>query len=248
MKIRLLFFICLFIQLSLEAQYNQKVSINIDAGIFKTFGKKYTEYTGPLQMPNYKTGIEGNIGAQLKLSKHLALSADFGIMITSRWNYKTPDNDNYLYWSVDDTISGLVLEEGENYLDLYNYSLSLKPKYYFFIEKKWNPYFLTGININWTRCWFENNYWSALQKWDQLGPDDTEPWNDYLEESFSIGFYPGFGVELSPSSMMNIYIEAGYYFITLDQNKFKDPVMAENFNAIIFQAGLRLFFIKSKDL
>jgi hypothetical protein len=248
MKIRLLFCIFLFIQFSAEAQYDQKISMNFDAGIFKTFGTKYTEYTGPLQMPNYGMGFKGDIGAQLKLSNHLSLSADFGIMITNRWNYKTPDTENYLYWTVDDPITEQVLEEGENYLDLHNFSLCVKPKYYLAQEKKWNPYFSAGVNINWTRCWFENNYWYAMEKWDQLGPDDTEPWNDYLLESFSIGFNPGFGVECSPSSMLRFYFETGYYLIKLDRNKFTDPERVENFNAIVFQAGLRLFFIKSKDL
>jgi hypothetical protein len=248
MKKRLLLFSFLFIPIIAEAQYEQKVSINFAVGTFKTFGTKYTEYTGPLQMPNYKMGFAGNIGAQFKLGEHFSLAADFGVMITNRWNYITPDIDNYLYWSIEDTTTWQVLDEGENYMDLRNYSLSIKPKYYLLQDNKWNPYFSAGININWIRCWYENNYWYALERLGRLGPDETEPWNNILEESFGIGFNPGFGVEYRSGNMLHFYLETGYSFIALDKNKFTDPHRAENFNAFILQAGLRVYFIKSKDL
>lgn len=230
------------------AQYEQKFSINLSAGSFKTFGQRYTEYTGPLQMPNYKLGLYINGGFQLKIGDHLSLVTGFGIMATNRWNYTTPDKDNWNYWSIDDTITGQVIEDGENYLDLRNFSISIKPVYYLIPGKKWNPYFLTGINLNWTRAWYENNYWYAMQRLGLLCPDDTGPCNDNLEESFGIGFNPGFGVEYSPGDKMHFYFETGYYFIALDKNNFKDPSRVENYNAVIFQVGCRLNFIKSKEL
>jgi hypothetical protein len=231
-----------------HAQYDQKLSFNMSLGVFKTFGTKYTEATGPLQMPNYKTGFDGNIGTQFRAGDHFSISADFGIMISNRWNYSTQDNDNWNYWTIDDTITGQVLEEGENYLDLRNYSLSIKPKYNFLPSKKWDPYFFTGINVNWTRCWYENNYWYAMKEMGRLGADETEPWNDNLEESFGAGFNPGFGVECHTGKMINFYFETSYYFIALDDSKFTSPERVENFNAFVLQAGIRLFFIKSKDL
>jgi hypothetical protein len=231
-----------------NAQFDQKFSLNFAIGTFKTFGTKYTEDTGPLQMPNYKMGFDGTLGFQFQFSERFSISTDFGLMITNRWNYTNPDVDNWLYWSIDDSITGKVLEEGENYLDLRNYSISVKPKYNLLQGKKWNPYFFTGININWTRCWLENNLWDAMKRLNRLGPDDTEPWNDYLEDSFGVGFNPGFGVEYCPGNKLNFYLETGYYFIALDKNKFKNPAMVENFNSFILQAGLRMFFIKSKDL
>lgn len=99
------------IALIANSQYEQKVTIDLSAGSFKTFGKKFTEYTGPLQMPNYKMGLNATGGFQFKIGAHLSLSANFGIMISNRWNYKTPDKDNWLYWTIDDTITGQVLEE-----------------------------------------------------------------------------------------------------------------------------------------
>ena len=238
----------ILIQLLANAQYDQKVSLNFAIGTFKTFGTKYTEYAGPLQMPNYKMGLNGNIGVQFRLGEHLSMSADFGVMITNRWNYTTQDVDNWNYWSIEDTTTWQVLAEGENYLDLHNYSLSVVPKYYLLPEKKWNPYFFTGINVNWTRCRYENNYWYTMKDLGLLGPGDTEPWNDNLEESFGIGFNPGFGLEYNSGGMLNFFFETGYYLIALDEKKFKDSARVENLNAFMLQAGIRLYLLKSKDL
>jgi opacity protein-like surface antigen len=232
----------------LSAQYEQKISVNLSAGGFKTFGNKYNEETGPMQMPNYKVGFAANGGIQFKIGEHFSVSAEFGIMMTNLWNYKTPDKDNWLYWTIDDTTTWQVLAEGEDYLDLRNYSISVKPKYYLGPGKKLNPYFYTGVNINWTGAWFENNLWAAQKKLGLLAPEDTEPYNDNLENSFGIGLNPGFGIEFSPGDQFHFYFETGYYLISLQKENFKDPAREENFNAVLFQVGLRLNFIKSKEL
>jgi hypothetical protein len=231
-----------------HAQFDQKVSIKVALGPFKTFGKKYIDETGPLQFPNYKTGFDGTIGTQIRINKQFYLSADFSAMITNRWNYSTPDNDNWNYWIIEDTTTWQVLAEGENYLDMHNYALSVRPVYYLLPDKKWKPYIFAGITANWTRCWFENSYWQAMKDLGFLEADETEQWNDNLEESFGFGFNPGFGFEYSTGKMLNWFIETGYYFIALDETKFTDQLRVENYNAFILQAGLRFFIIKSKDL
>ncbi|MCX6333597.1 MAG: hypothetical protein NT092_04745 [Bacteroidia bacterium] len=247
MKHKILILGFLLFPLLLHAQYEQKIGFDLAAGGFKTFGKEFTEYTGPLQMPNYKTGISANGGIQLKISEHFSLAADFGIMITNGWNYRTPDKDDWLHWSIDDTLTGETVE-GEDYLDLHNFSISIKPKYYLLPGKKWDPYLSAGINLNWTRSWFENNLWATQFKRGLLPPEDITPYNDNLEESFGIGFNPALGVEYGPFSMLHLYLETGYYFIALDKNNFKDPSRVENFNAVVFKVGCRLYFIKSKEL
>jgi hypothetical protein len=176
-------------------------------------------------MPNYKMGFNATGGLQYKLGESLSLSADFGIMISNNWNYRTPDKDNWLYWTIDDPNTGAVLEEGQDYLDIHNYYISVKPKYYLLKDKKWNPYFSAGININWTRAWFENNLWAAQKRRGLIPPEETVPYNDNLEESFGIGFNPGFGMEFSPGDKIHFYLETGYYFIALDKNNFKDPFL-----------------------
>jgi opacity protein-like surface antigen len=248
MKKFALLILTLLIPLFSNAQFNQKVSINLAPGVFKTFGTKFSEATGPYQMPNYLMGFAGNAGVQFGFGEHFSLTAEFGIMISSRWNYETPDKENWLSWTVNDPVTDEVLEEGEDYLDLYNYAVSIKPKFYLLNSKKWNPYLFAGININWTRCWFENNLWYAMEEWDQLAPGDTEPWNYNLQENFGIGFNPGFGVEFNPGGRMHFFMETGYYFITLKEENFTDPALAQNFNAFQLQAGIRLNFLKVKDL
>jgi opacity protein-like surface antigen len=236
-----------FVSLSAIAQFEQKLGINLAAGGFKTIGFPDTDNM-PMQMPNYKPGFALNGGLQFKISKRLSLTAEGGIMISQKWTYKGEDYINDLTWVINDTVTGALLAEGENYLDIYNYSFGIKIKYYFLPEKKWDPYFHAGVNINWTRSFFDNTEWAAFKKLGYLGVEDTIPGNDNLENSFGFGFSPGIGIEFSPNDKLHFYLESGYYLIILDKQKFKDVLREENFHAIRLQLGLRWNFIKSKEL
>jgi opacity protein-like surface antigen len=247
MKHILILFSFLLIPLFLNAQYEQKIGIILSAGGFKTVGPTGTDNMS-LQMPNYKPGITLNGGVQFKISNRLSVVVEGGIMISQKWAYKGEDFVNDLTWIINDTITGALLAEGENYLDIYNYSFGFKAKYYFLPEKKWDPYFHAGVNINWTRCFFENTEWVAFKDLGWLGVDDTIPGNDNLENSFGLGFSPGIGVEFSPNTKLHFYLESGYYLIILDKQKFKDVLREENFQAIRLQLGLRWNFIKTKEL
>jgi opacity protein-like surface antigen len=240
----------LLITLQAYSQFEQKVSINIASGIFKTFGKKLAaiEEFIPMQMPNYKMGFSANGGVQFKISKRFSLSAEFGIMISEKWYHQKQDyNSNWLSWNFTDTVN---LEDyaGENYLDIYNYSLGVKPKYYLSPGKKLNPYFFAGVNINWTRANFEDTEWKTRKELDYFPGGYYDPSQDFLEKSFGIGFNPGLGVEYSPNDKLHFYLESDYYLIFLNKDYFKYAERKENFNAFVLQAGLRLSFIKSKDL
>lgn len=247
MKKGLLLFIISLVSLHSTAQFEQKVSINVSSGIFKTFGDKTGQYD-PMQMPNYSMGFSANGGLQFRINERFSLSADFGIMISQRWFYKPAGSDiNYLSWSFIDTISGIYYE-GENYLDIYNYSIRINPKYYLVQGKKWSPYIFAGVSLNLTRAFFEDLLWMKYDELNYLPPDDTGPYNGYLEKSFGIGFNPGIGVEYSPNDKIHYFLESGYYFIMLNKDQFKSPELVENFNAVVLQVGLRYCFIKSKDL
>lgn len=249
MKKILILIFALLVPAILNSQYNQKLSINLSLGTFKTFGEKYTEDGGAMQFPNYLPGFAGNAGIQLKLGEHFSITGEFGLMFTTRWDYKaSPDDESSLHWTVNDPVTGEVLESGENYLDFFNYAFLVKPKLYLLREKKWNPYFFTGVTINITRCWFENNLWYAMKEWGQVPPEETEPWSDILQENTGIGINPGLGLEFTPANMVHIYLETGYYYISLKEENFTDPSRVENFNAFVIQAGIRINFLKSKDL
>jgi hypothetical protein len=247
MKKGLLFLIIYLVTLQLQAQFEQKISINVASGIFKTFGKKIGQYD-PMQMPNYKMGFTANAGVQFKMGERFSLSAEAGIMISNRWSYIEEGSDhNYLYWSFTDETTGNYYE-GEAYMDIYNYSFGIKPKVYLFPGKKLNPYLFTGVNINWTRGWFEDTEWKLRDELNYFPNGIYDPSRDFLEENFGIGLNPGLGVEFSPNDRIHLYLEPGYYFIMLNEKSFKSPQRVENFNAFVLTAGLRYFFLKSKDL
>jgi hypothetical protein len=247
MKNKIFVFLLIFIPLGALAQFNQKISINFSSGIFKTFGKKSIGEM-VMQMPNYKMGFSAIGGLQLQINNRLSLTTEFGLMISERWIYKGKDFVNDLSWAIHDTITGELLDQESNYLDIFNYGLGIKPKYYLLPGKKLNPYLFSGVNINWTQANFENSEWAALKRLGWLGVEDTIPGNDYLENSLGIGFNPGLGIEYNPNDKIHLYLESGCYFIILEKNNFKDPSREENFNAYLLQVGLRYNFIKSKDL
>lgn len=231
------------------AQFNQKLSINLSPGLFKTFGEKYTVEGFAMQFPNYQPGLAANAGIQVSFTERFSLAAELGFLLTNEWDYRAnPGDDPYLYWAVYDPETDELLEEGENFLDFRNYSFGIKPKLYLLKVTKLNPYLMAGLNINITRCWFENNYWYAQKELGLIPPEETEPWNDNLLENLGVGFNPGMGLEFTPGKRIHIYLEAGYYFISLNEKNFTDPPRVENFNAFIIQSGVRINFLKSKDL
>jgi len=226
-----------------SAQFEQKVSVNFSAGGFKTLGEKYSENV-VYQMSNYKFGPAVNLGLQFQLSDRLSLAAEAGFMLSQRWSY-SDNNGDWFSWTFEDTLSGKD-ESGENYLELWNYSFSLKPVYYFKPGSKFNPYLFAGISFNYTTAYYEDTEWLAKK---ELGyPVATEQDNPFLEKNSGLGLNPGFGIEYSPGSQFHFYFSSSYYFMPLQSKNFKYPEAEENFNALVFQIGTRYNFIKTKDL
>jgi len=247
MKKGFLFFLIFVIPLIANCQFDQKISFNFAAGTFKTFGSKLGIY-GPMQMPNYKTGFSASGGAQFKISNRFSLSAEIGFMVSERWNYHTGDNNNYLYWSINDPVTSELIAEGENYLDIHNYSIGVKPIYYLNEPNKLNFFLYTGVSFNSTKAHFEDTQWAKLNELGMLPADDPGPYNGNLEENKGLGLNPGFGLEFFPKESVGFNLTTGYYFMLLNKKNFKSPELEENFNAFVIQAGLRFYFIKSKDL
>ena len=258
MKKQVLSLLVMFISLFVNAQFEQKLSINLSAGTFKTIGPKTFHYSwdtdpnafDPLQMPNFRSGFLGNISLQFNMNRHLSLNADLGLMYSGKWYYSRYDDGvNYLdfqLYQYDST--DVLLEEGSNEMSLSNLSVGIAPKYYLLPWKKINPYFFTGITINFTNVTFTDNYWQARHDNDMLDPDDTGPYNDFLEKNFGIGFHPGFGAEYSLSDNIGFFISAGYHLILLNKENFKEQDREENFHSINLQGGIRFSFLKSKNL
>jgi hypothetical protein len=234
MRSKALFWILLFIPVAAFPQ-------------FDTFGNKIGEYD-PRQMPNYQTGFSARGGVQFRISAHWALAAEAGFMVTRRWYYSYSGESNYLDWIMEDTVTGGLIAKGTNNLDLYNYSFGLRPVCYLFKSSRWNPYLFAGIHCDYTTCHFEDTQWTEHYNRGLLPPDDTGPYNPFLESNLGIGVNPGLGIEYSAGSWIHLFLDAGYYFVALQGNNFKSPEMEEHLNAVTFHFGGRFFFIKTKDL
>ncbi|MBN2214513.1 MAG: outer membrane beta-barrel protein [Bacteroidales bacterium] len=245
----------LLIPLLLNAQFEQKMSFSLSTGAFKTIGTKtYTpEWASepdewePYQMPNYRAGIQVNGAIQLNISRHFSMGLDVGYLHAGSWHYSDGDC-NYLYYEVYDTIADESLADGENELNLTNISIGLVPRYYFYPWEKFSFFVFAGFNMNFTKAEYNDNEWLADKEFGMLDPDDTGPYDPYLEENTGLGVISGFGAEYDLNDNIGFYLSAGYQFILLDEKNFKMPEQVENFHALNFQAGIRLSFLKSKKL
>jgi hypothetical protein len=248
MKYKILPLVFILSPILLNAQFEQKVSINFSVGGFKTIGYEMGEYEyDPLQMPHYRPGIIAEAGFQYNISRRISVMAAAGIMYSGSWSFMIGDYD-YLHYTISDPETEDILAEGLNELNLFNFSIGVYPKYYLLPSKKWNPYIFAGLNINFTQANYTDNWWIDANDLDQLPPDDTGPYSPFLEKNTGIGFIPGIGIEYSRSDRFKLTFTSGYYLIELNEENFKNQYVIEDFNAFFLQIGVRLSFLKSKNL
>ncbi|MBL7113810.1 MAG: outer membrane beta-barrel protein [Bacteroidales bacterium] len=237
------------------AQFEQKVSLNISAGTFKTIGpKKYVpewatedDEFEPCQMPNYRPGLSGNISFQYNINRHISISAEAGYCSVSKWEYIIYEEYNYHGWEICDT-TGELIRGGQDELTLSNVNIGLGARYYLITDKKIKPYVFAGLGLHITRADFTDNRWQAENELDLLEPDDSGPDEPWLEESIGFGVNPGLGLEYSINDWLGIFLQSGYSLVILDKSKFKTPDQEENLHMISLQAGIRSSFWKSKEL
>ncbi len=250
------FIALLMVSLTASSQFEQKLSVELSGGLFGTFGTKTwmpdwgssSEDEEPLQIANYKPGPCGAIGFQYNLNRHFSVQANVGIMYTGKWYYDMYDGINYTYFAVWDPITDDLLAEGYRELSLLNVSLGIAPRYYLLPGKKLNPYIFTGLSMNITSATHEDNEWQALHDLDMLDPDDSGPDRAYIENNTGFGINPGLGLELDISDKIGFFISSGIHFILLNEENFYVPEQSENFKAFVIQGGVRLSFLKSKDI
>ncbi|MCX6329296.1 MAG: outer membrane beta-barrel protein [Bacteroidia bacterium] len=235
--------------LLLNAQFEQKVSINLSAGMFKTFGEKHgiNEYgeSRPKQMPSYKAGIVSELGFQYNINRRFSILAELGIMYSNKWELIEDDEYNWMFWSCD----SIYYSEGFNKLNLFNLSIGITPKLYFLPGKKFNPFIYAGININYTHAKYTDTQWEDYIEKGLYKPGDyfDNPW---LRKNVGFGFNPGLGIEYNPIEKISVFLTAGYYHIFMNEKNFAYyyPERSGNFNAFLIQAGIKYSFIKSKNL
>ena len=249
MKKYFILFPLLFLALCAYPQFEHKMSVNLSFGSFKTFGSATGKdnYT-PLQMPHYKPGIIADAGLQYNISSRLSVRVYAGIMRSWGWSYVDDEGHDWMSYEILDPDTEEFLEDGDNELDLKNYSTGLSARIYLSPGKKWNPFIFAGINYNYTRAYYADNWWYDSKLLGVLGPEDTEPYSPFLESNNGIGLRPGFGIEFKPDEKFIFSIRTGYYFINLDEENFKSADLTENFNAIFLEAGIGFNFLRSKKL
>lgn len=247
--------------LSMQAQFEQQLSINLSGGAFKTVGSSGywdewspgADHKEPTLMPNFKTGFSFGGGFQVNINRHLSIEATLGIMASRGWyfDYSGPDEEayNYLYYEAyTDTIHYIALFTGENDMTLTNLVVGLAPRYYFFPGKKLNPYAFAGVNYSITRVNFiDNEYedFKAHGRLDELGGGDPNTW---FSTHSGIGMSLGAGMEFGLNDYVGLFAQAGYYFTPLKEEAFYDGLKYVDFHAINLHLGLRLSFMKAKDL
>lgn len=239
---------------TLNAQFERKVSINVSTGIFKSFGEKYGYRDDgeprPKQMPSYKPGTVTDFGFQFNISPKFSLLTEFGIMYSGAWSLISDDEYNWMHYENWNHTGDTLLSEGFNESDLFNFSVSVKPKFYFLPGKKFNPFLYAGFNINFTHANYTDNLWRDYVTYGLMLPGETPPDSPFLEKNIGFGLSPGLGVEYNPGDKLGVFLTSGYYLIIMNKKNFwyGEPERAGNLNAFLLQAGIRYSFFKSKNL
>ena len=231
------------------------MSLTLSAGMFKTFGDKYGERSGeaplPRQMTWYKPGISGELGFQLYISDHFSVLAEIGALYSPKWECIEEDGYNWMSFELYDKLDGTtLLASGLNENSLINLDFSIKPKIYLLPGKKLNPFIFTGININFTKAPYVNNYWKEYLAHDQFVEGDA-PDVTTLDHSVGLGINPGLGLEYHINEKISLSLTAGDFLVFINQDKYPynyRDLIDGNLNAFQIHAGLRMYFKKIKEL
>jgi opacity protein-like surface antigen len=257
MKQKTVFIFLLLIPAVAMSQFEQKISINLSGGIFTTFGNPVyqpdywssPEDDQPRQMANYNPGVHAMLGVQYNVNRHFSVQADVGVMHSGSWFYDIGEGENYYEFRIwDPDNEEEMLASGENELTLLNIGIGLTPKFYLLPGKRFNPFLFAGVSLNFTSTTFDDNQWQAYHDLDMLDPDDSGPDRANIENNTGAGLFPGIGLELALSDRIGFFIMSGASFVLLNEDNFYTPEQKENLNAFTAQAGLKISFLKSKDL
>jgi len=252
--------ILMFASYPVQGQFEQKLSINFYGGLFNTLGSHSFEpegsggdYTDPTLMPNFKPGFSIGASFQVNLNRHFSLEGFMGYMGSLAWYYDASDGGqepfNYLYYEVyADTVDYNVLFSGENEMTLSNLTIGLAPRYYFLPGKKLNPFASAGITYNITYVNFIDNItddYIAYGLIDELETGDEFNW---FTDHSGLGMTVSGGVEYAVNEFIGLFAQVGYYFIPLKKEAFIYEAKYADFHSLNLHLGIRLSFLKSKDL
>lgn len=242
---------------SLQAQFEQMLSVNVSAGYFNTMGwsgwEENWEDHGPSLMPNFKGGPAVTAGLQYNFSRHFSVEFQLGFSFAPGWYFDaSPESEeeyNYLHYEIYDEATGTVLAEGENYMDLNNLHVGIAPRYYFIPGSRLNPFVYAGLSLNYMDVYFDNLEYKACE---DLGRPDLYQENPELSEWFDyhvgIGMMAGAGVEYVLNDSWGFFMVASYHFVPLSEETFYGDSFLMNYHDLAIQLGTRFSFLKSKNL
>jgi len=256
MKKKCILLFLLLVPLALHSQFEQKISVSLSGGMFYTMGASTyrpdywssPEDDAPLMMSNFKPGADVMLGIQYNLNRHISIQLDGAVHYAGQW-YFEEDGISVLYYNIDDPDNDEIsLASGENELMFTNIAIGITPKFYFRPGKRVNPFLFAGINLNLTSTTFKDNEWAALKEHGLLDPPDDPPEQAFDLQNTGPGFFPGIGLDLALGDRLSLFLLSGYRLVLLKEDNFYTPEQHENLNALSVQAGIRVSFIKSKDL
>jgi hypothetical protein len=256
------------------AQFENKVTFNFSLGSIQPFGvKEYIykstnqQYVNTWLMPylfsNFKRGFSFTGGAQFNINRYFAVGTGVGAERIGSWYYLDSYNMNgerlekdFLSWKITD--EGTTLKEGVNELNLYNFSIGVFPRVNIAYGKKINPYVFVEITFNYTdinyvdkrrEAWLDLGY--TEQAYDDWYNSLTSPaaFRNTPQSSFGIGLYPGFGFDLNLTQNLGLFVQGGYSFIGINKSDLEEANLEpENFHSIKAEVGIKLSFLRSKDI
>ena len=273
-KSYILTFSLLAICSNLFAQFENKVTFNFSLGGIQPIGvKEYIfqsdnlHYENTFIMPylfsNYKKGFTFTGGAQFNINRYFAVGTGIGVERIGSWDYTESYNWNgdriereFLSWTI--TSGETLLDKGVNELNLYNLSIGVFPRINLAYGKKINPYVFAEITFNYTDINYVNNQREA---WIDLGGTEEafDEWYSSLttpaafkntpQSSFGVGLYPGIGIDFNISQNLGIFLQGGYSFISINKSDLEEANLEpENFKTIKAELGVKVSFLRSKDI
>jgi len=252
-----LFTLSIFSLNVLHAQFEQKLSLNVSAGYFNTFGwdgyEENWEEHGPSLMPNFGGGPSVSAGLQYNFDRHFSVEFQLGYRFAPGWYFDAStegeDAFNFLYFEIYDEATATTLASGENYMDMTNVHIGIAPRYYFVPGLRLNPFVYAGFTVNYTDFYFDN---VALKTCKDLGRVDLYEENpeliNWFRYNIGIGLMAGAGVEYVINDSWGVFVMASYHFISLNDAAFYRDSYLANYHDFDIQLGARFSLLKSKTL
>lgn len=224
----------LFLSFSANAQFEEKLSVNVaiggvvPVGTYDWYDAEYDEYN-PYIFPNFYPGASFMGGVQYNFNRRFSVEGRLFTFYLWDWEY---------VYDIDGWYSNTTMQ-------YWHLGLGIAPKFYIRPGKKINPYGFAELNLS-----FNDIYFEKAAGFDEYG----NPF--YAEESvieiisgeIALGTYLGAGIDFNIISNLGLFAQGGYYITLLGSAIEENTGEWEHFNAIRGEIGVKLNLFKSKQL